>query len=240
MALYRLFPSFKNSIGSLNEYLKSLPEGFLKAFGFEMNAFSTFEGYIASEQFSFIWPLFVILLAISLATSFFAGEVEKGTIEILLSQPISRTKIFLERLLAGIFNISIFTFISFFAVFPITRAYNITCKTKAFLKLSLIGFLFSLAIFGLSLLFSVIFSERNKAIFIIVGIIVLMYVLNIVSGLKENLDKLKYLSFFYYFSPPNILVHNKIDNLTWWVFGGTFWVVTILALVWFQKKDIAV
>ncbi len=235
-----LFPSLQKSIGALEEYMKNFPEGFMKAFGFEIDSFSTFEGYLASEQFSFIWPFFVIALLISLGSSFFSGEIEKGTIELLLSQPISRVKIFLGKFFAGVFNLAVFVFISFIAIFPMAEFYNIQYKTREFLKLSLIGFLFGLSVFGISLLASVIFSERSKAIFLVVGILVFMYVLNIVSGLKENLEKLKYFSFFYYFNPPNVLLHNKIDNLTWWVFSGVFIITSTLALFWFRKKDVII
>ena len=90
-----LFPSIKNSIGSMEQYLKSFPKGFMEAFGFNMKSFGTFEGYIGSEQFSFIWPIMLIALMVSMGSAFLAGEIEKGTIGILLSQPVSRVKIFL-------------------------------------------------------------------------------------------------------------------------------------------------
>ena len=88
--------------------------------------------------------------------------------------------------------------------------------------------------------FSAIFSEKGKANFTVLGILIVMYFINIIALLKDNLDKLKYLSFFYYFNYNDILVHNKIDHLTWWVFIGTFVVSTVVALIWFNKRDIAI
>ena len=143
-------------------------------------------------------------------------------------------KIFFGKFIAGITYLALFTVISIFSIFPLAKAYNISYQSEGFYKLALVGFLLGLAIFGLSLLFSAIFSEKSKPTFIVVGILILMYFLNIISGLKDNLKNLKYLSFFYYYKPSDILSYNKIDHLTWWVFIGTF------VVIWFNKRDIAI
>jgi len=235
-----LFPTFKDQMANLIEYMKSLPEGFMKAFGFEIDSFATLEGYLASEQFSFIFPIMLIALMVSCGSTYLAGEIEKGTMGFLLSQPISRLKLFLGKYFAGLLYLLIFTIISILFIFPLSRAYNITYHPERFYKLGLVSFLFGLALFSLSMLFSALFSEKSKPTFIVVGILLVMYFINIVSGLKENLDKLKYFSFFYYFKPPEILNHNTINKWTWVVFIGTFIITTIAAIFWFKKRDISI
>jgi len=89
-----LFPSISKSFGQLESYINTFPKGFLDAFGLDAKTFTTFEGYIGSEQFTFVWPIMIIAMMISFAGGAIAGEIEKGTIEILLSEPISRLKIF--------------------------------------------------------------------------------------------------------------------------------------------------
>lgn len=235
-----LYPSFSKSIGSMAEYLKSFPKSFMEAFGFEIESMSTFEGYLGSEQFTFIWPIMLIALMVSCGSAFLAGEIEKGTIGVLLSQPVSRAKIFLGKFLTGLTLLIVFLAISFLGIFPLANAYNIPYNSDRFFKLGLLGLVFGLAIFGLSMFFSAVFSEKNKATFTVVGILILMYVLNIISGLKDNLKNLKYASFFYYYKPSGVLIHNTIDKWAWWVFLGTFIVASILALIWFSKRDISV
>lgn len=234
-----LFPSISKSFGQLKDYINSFPKGFLDAFGLDAESFVTFEGYIGSEQFTFIWPIMVIALTISFAGGAIANEIEKGTAEILLSQPISRLKIFFSKYLAGVFTLAVFVFVSVGCIFPMAMAYNITMKSENFIKLGLLGFVLGLAILSLSMLFSAIFSDKGRANFIPAGILILMYVINIISGLQENLKNLKYLSFFYYYNPSKLLVRGQIDNLAWWVFLGTFIIATILAAIWFTRRDIA-
>lgn len=235
-----LFPSISKSFGQLESYFATVPKGFLKAFGFDPNTFVTFEGYIGSEQFSFVWPIMAIALTISLAGNAIASEIEKGTVEALLAQPLSRLKIFFAKYLAGVFALAIFTLVSVGSTFPLAKVYDITIKSENFFKIGGLGFVFGLAVFSIAMLFSVIFSEKGKANFVPAGILVLMYVLNILSGIKESLDKLKYASFFHYFNPSRVLVYGEIEKYSWTIFLSVFAVATLMAAIWFEKRDIAV
>ncbi len=235
-----LFPTISESFDQLKTYIESFPQGIMEAFGVDAETFVTFEGYIGSEQFSFVWPIMIIALMISFSGWSIAGEVEKSTIEILLSQPISRLKIFFSKYLAGLSILIFFIIASVATIFPMASAYDISIKSENFLKVGVLGLLFGMAVYSISIIFSVIFSEKSRANFIPAGILVVMYVIHIVSALKESLENLKYTSFFYYFSPSKALVHNEIEPLAWWVFIGTFIVATTIAAIWFKKRDIAV
>jgi len=235
-----LFPTVQESATNVSQLVKNLPPGLNKAFGLDAKSFTTFEGFIAGKHYSLVWPILLIGLVASLGSAFLAGEIEKGTIGILLSQPLSRAKIFLGKFMAGIFCIIIFVIISVLSVFPLAKVYGIAYQSENQLTLALVGFVFGLAILGLSMFFSAIFSEKGKATFTVVGILIVMYFVNIIALLKDNLDKLKYFSFFYYFNYSDILIHNIIDNWSWWVFGGAFLVGSLLALIWFNQRDVAI
>ncbi len=232
------FPSVQESAAEVSQLVKNLPESLVKSFGLDAQSFVTFEGFIAGKNYSLVWPILLITLLVSLGSSFFAGEIEKGTIELLLSQPISRVKIFLGKFFAGVLILIFFIIASIFAVIPIAKFYNIDYKIEPFLKLGFVGFLFGLSVFGISLLFSAIFSERSKVVFSVSGILILMYVVNIVSQLKDNLEKSKYFSFFYYFNHTEILIENKINHWALGVFLGMFFISVVFAIFWFNKKDI--
>ena len=83
------FPAIKEQSANMEQLLKSYPESFLKAFNFDIRSLNTVEGFLSTEQFSFVWPLMVIFMMIGFGGGAFAGEIEKGTIEILLAQPVS-------------------------------------------------------------------------------------------------------------------------------------------------------
>jgi len=234
-----LFPSFKEQSAAMEQMIKNYPESFLKAFNFDIKSFTTLEGFLSTEQFSFMWPLLAILSMVGFAGSALAGEVEKGTIEVLLSEPLSRLKLYLSRYLAGLLILIFFVVISIFSAIPLARLYDISFSTDGFMALALLCFIFGWAILSLAMFFSSVFSDKGKVFFLSGGLLVVMYVLNIVSALKENLADLKYFSFFYYFNPTNALYHHQIDHWAYLVFLGVALVLMIFGAIWFIRRDIA-
>jgi len=233
-----LFPSFSKQSASLEQLLKSYPESFMKAFNFDIKSFTTVEGYLATEQFSFMWPLLVILMSVGFASTCFAAEIEKGTIEIILSQPISKMKIFISRYLAGLSNLIIFTFVSIYAVIPLSRLWNISYNGENIWRMILLAFLFAWAIYSIGILCSSIFSDRGKVYFVSATVLVVMYVLNILASIKDSISNVKYLSFFYYFNPQKALVYGQIDHWAYLVFAGVIFICTIFGMIYFIKRDI--
>ena len=233
------FPAIKEQSANMEQLLKSYPESFLKAFNFDIRSLNTVEGFLSTEQFSFVWPLMVIFMMIGFGGGAFAGEIEKGTIEILLAQPVSRLKIFFGRYLAGLFVLIIFTTLSVYAAIPFCKIYNIDINTAAFNKMALLSFLFAWAIYGLAIMLSAMFSDKGKVFFISGGLLVLMYVLKIVASIKDSLSDLKFASFFYYYDPTKALLDNEIDKWAFVVFWSVAIICTLIGAIWFAKRDIA-
>jgi len=221
--------------------VQNYPEGLLKAFNVDMTAFSTsFNAFLAAENFSFMWPILAIMIGIGYGSASIAGEIEKGTIEIMLAMPVSRLKIFFSKYLAGIFGITIFTVLSITSIYLLATAFSVESSLGGVLAMTALGLLFAGAIFSLTMLFSTLFSEKGKASMSVLGIILPMYALNLVASLQENLNGLKYLSFFYYFDANNALLNNTITGTTLIIFGLTIIGTTITAAVRFMKRDVAI
>jgi ABC-2 type transport system permease protein len=235
-----LFPSFKDQMKQLEELLQAYPKSLMEAFNIDISAYSQIEGFVSSEHFSLIWPIFVIILATATGGGAIAGEIEKGTIEFLLAQPISRLKLFLAKYFAGLIGLIIFVALTIFAIFPIAAIHGIDIKAENFVTFSWIAFLFGWAVFSLAMFFTTLFNSKGKVYFLTAGIIVLMYVAKIVSGLKDNLDKIKYSSFFYYFDSSKLLVHREVDNWAYVIFFGVIIIFTFLGAYIFTKRDVAV
>lgn len=234
-----LFPSFRDQSAAMEQMIKNYPEGLLKAFNFDIKSFTTLEGYLSTEQFSFMWPLLAILATVGFAGSAFAGEIEKGTIEILISEPVSRAKLYFSRYFAGLMIIVIFVIVSIFSSLPLARLYDISVNTEGFFILAILCFIFAWAIYSLAMFLSTVFSDKGKVFFISGGLIVVMYVLNIVSALKDNLSDLKYGSFFYYFNTTKALYNNQIDHWAYGVFLAVALFFMILGAIVFLRRDIA-
>ncbi|MCX6811361.1 MAG: ABC transporter permease subunit [Candidatus Berkelbacteria bacterium] len=236
-----MFPSFAGRAEEFNKLLAAYPKQFLDAFGITTadQFFSSLENFLGKE-YGFIWPVAAIALSVTLGGSAIAGEIEEGTIETLLQLPTSRAKIFFAKYLAGLVLILIFTILTIFTAIPLALAYHVKYQAVSYLTFAVTGFLFAWAIYSISYFFSVIFNSKGKSYFIPVGILMVMYVIKIVSSLKENLKNLQYYSFFYYIDVDRALSKHEILLSTYFVFGAVILIFTFAAVIWFSKRDIAV
>lgn len=237
-----LYPQIRDQAQNFSKLLEAYPESLMKAFNIDPNQmlFSTIEPYLAMEQFNFVWPIMLFAFFIAWGGSAIAGEVEKGTIEMLLAQPILRLKIFMAKYLAGLLAMVLFTAVSIYSVIPLAKIYHISYDLPHYWTLFTVGSLLGWAVFSLAFFFSSLFSDKGKAYFLTSGILVVMYVLNILANLRENLRGLKYFSFFYYYDPGRALVDGRIDNWAYLVFFGAIIMFSALTILIFQKRDISV
>ena len=232
-----LFPSIKAQSASLEQLLKAYPDSLMKAFNIDLANYVTIGGYISSEMFSFIWPLILFFMVIGYAGGELAGEVRERTIEVTLSQPVSRLKIYFGKYLCGLFLLAAFNFLTILSIPLLLAAFNIDYQFSPFLHMSILGLIFGLAVYSFAFFLSAIFYDKGKVYFISGGLLVVMYVFNIIASLKENLKDFHYLSFFYYFNANNALLHSHIDHLAYWVFLGVTVASVILGAIIFQKRD---
>lgn len=232
------YPSVQATSQQVSEFAKILPPELKEAFGIDPRSFITFEGFIAGKHFSLVWPMMLIMIISGFAAATVAGEIEAGTIELLLSQPVSRIKIMLAKIATGIIINLIFVFISVVSVIPIASYYGISIPEKHFLLLAIVGFFFGLAVFGLAILPATLFSERGKSLFWATGIFLIMYVINIVALLKASLESLKFASLFYYFDYSGMLLEGKIGESSILIFLVIFLCFSIFSSFWFINRDV--
>lgn len=237
-----LFPAIQQQAEQLNKLLDAYPKGFMEAFGFNgtQALFSTLEAFMSTEYFSFFWPIMVITMMIAFANLMVVGEIEKGTIELSLAQPVSRLKLFFTRYFAGVAYFMFFNTISVFVMIPIARIYNIGYQLENYYTILGVSTLCGLAIFSLATFCSTLFSEKGKAVAVSASVLLSMYVLNIVSTLKDTLKDVRYFSIFYYFNPAKVFGNNEIVQYSVPVFVGIIVVFTLAAAWWFNRRDIAV
>lgn len=93
-----VFPTVHSQAGQMDQFLKAYPQALKAMFGLGTD-FSTGPGYLDAEFFSFLGPLLMLAIGIGFGAGATAGEEERGTIDWLLSTPLSRTRVMLEKTL---------------------------------------------------------------------------------------------------------------------------------------------
>lgn len=237
-----LFPAIRDQAQQLNKLLEAYPKGLMEAFGFNGTEalFSRLESFMSTEYFSFFWPIMVITMLVAFANLMIVAEIEKGTIELTLAQPISRLKLFVSRYLAGVVYFVCFGVLSIFAIIPLARLHNISYQLDHYYTMLGISLLFGLAVFSIAVFFSAIFSEKGRATAFTAATLMGMYVANIAASLETSLENLRYFSLFYYFNPNQVFGSNVIVEYSVPVFVGITIVFTLAAAYWFNRRDVAV
>ncbi len=235
-----MWPSFSKESEKFLELADAYPEALMKAMNIDiMSMFGSLEGFIAGEHFSIVWPIILIILTLSYASSAIAGEVEKGTIELLLAQPISRLKIFLAKYFSGLAIIAAFIFLSNFSVIPFALLHNVDYRIQHYLTISILGFLFAFAIYGICIMLSSFSSSKGKPMAVAGGLLIIMYALNVFSAFQESVENLKYASFFHYYDFAAAAIYNQLDTLNIAVFLAVGIITATIGAIVFVKRDIA-
>jgi ABC-2 type transport system permease protein len=228
---------------SLADYIDemgSLVEVFAGEVGSILNPDGTLSlgKYLALEFFS-MWPLLMAVYAIFNAGGIAAREVERGTMDMLLSQPLYRWHLIVSK----------------FLVFPLTLIIiAVTCTIGILLGMVIISdfsdldgiclaflpaILLALAVASYTLLFSCIFLEPRKVMLVAGSVTGLFYVLHILSRAIGSLGWMGNLSIFYYYEPAKIA---SDQSMNW---AGIVIYLSIIALCFaasihvFQRRDIS-
>lgn len=233
-----IFPSIQNSSAELKQALDSYPKEILQAFGIQDLNFNTLEKYLGAENFSLLWPILVIILALSRAGNFFAGEVEKGTMGLLLSLPITRTKLFFAKYFSGLISVLIFCIFSILGVIPLAILHGVEFNTPILFRIFFLGLVFGITIFSMSCALSTLFKEKGKVYFALSATLLIMYVLDIISKIKPDFDWLQYASVFHYFNAQDVLAFNSSSYVSYLVFFVLIILGTTVGLKAFIRSDI--
>jgi ABC-2 type transport system permease protein len=122
VAMYAsVWPSVGENAKTLEEYMQSLPDVFKELIG-SAGGFTTPEGYLASELFSLLGPILLLVYAIGAGARAIAGEEEGGSLDLLLSTPVRRRRVLIDKfeaMVLGAFGLAFVTWLAVVALGPI-------------------------------------------------------------------------------------------------------------------------
>lgn len=226
-----IFPSVEEALGKA---IQGYPSGLKEAFG--ISGLSTVEQYLQAEMLSLIVPLALGYLAVRAVASGLTGAAESGRLDVLLSAPVSRRRLVAAGFLA--------TAVELAAVLLITGLLTGLGSVLAGAGLAAGPALAGFAnVWPLALLFAGLgiiasgFSLRTSVVTgAVAGVLVSMYVLDLVGRLDTGLDWVRYVSVFRYYGNA---IEDGIDPLAF--AGVTATAVALAALgAWlFDRRDLA-
>lgn len=230
-----IWPSLSSQMKALNDLMVSLPPAFLKAFNIEGQLNGGFESILVTKQFGATLPLLLVILTTSLAAEAISDEIDKGTIQMYLTLPISRAKYYISRYISGIFFILVFSLLSVLIAVPISWIFNLEASISHYITYTISTFLLGMTLFSIGYLVSSFSSDSKKVVLISIVVFIFSYIFNVISGLTTELTNLKYFSLIYYFGPSVNIVEYSIP-----IFIGISVICFLLGLKIFEKRDISI
>lgn len=233
--LIALYPSFRDSEQML-EFIESFPPEMLALFGIDPALYTTGFGYVSAQLYTLIGPLVVIAFAVGAGAGATASEEETGTMDILLSGPISRSRLILEKFGAISFLSS--------AIVAALIASLLLGNVLVDLSLSIGGVIAAnFALLCLGLLFGSVAlavgawrGRRGLAAAVASGLAVLTWFLNGFAPIVEGLEGIqKFLPFYWYQAGDPLL-----DGMTasQWLLPAVAALFLGLAVLLFRRRDV--
>jgi ABC-2 type transport system permease protein len=224
---------------SLNKLAQDYPQA-LKAFiafGGQVD-YTTPAGYLGIELFSLMVPLLLLIAAIGTGAGAIAGEEERGTLELLLANPVSRTQVVLEKSVALVLEIAALGLVLWLALWigAISAGMDISAGRLASATVSAV--VLALAYGALALLLGAATGRRVLAIGVTAAAGVAAYLVNGLAPLVHALEIPQKLSPFYHYAAGDPLRH----GLAWshvLVLVAITAVATALAPGAFSRRDVS-
>jgi ABC-2 type transport system permease protein len=233
-----VYPTMRDNAELMEQYLKIFPKEFMAAFGLtgslgEPGVF--FNTYIGS----FLWPVVAAMVGILVATRPIGADLERGFLELVISSPLPRRR-YLAASIVG--QLVVTTLVALATVAGVVLVGAVVGAGfdagRFFLAVPLLA-AFAWAIAGFATLLSVITLSRGMAGGITVGVLLAMYLANIVALIVKELDWLSSVSIFGYFSTKDVIGKGTLDLGDLSVLVGIAIACWIAALVAFGRRDLA-
>ncbi|MDD8049307.1 MAG: ABC transporter permease subunit [Thomasclavelia sp.] len=237
-----LFPMMEQmDINSMmSQMTNTMPEALTKMFGMDgIKDYSSLSNYLTVVLSEF--NIFILIYGAYLGGTTLVKEESEGTIEYLYSMPVTRTKIFFEKLLAIVFLY--FGFMVINVIVGIVSSFFVTNVdfnlVKDFLKLFSSAFIVGLVYLSLGYFSSTLLRSTKQAIALSIGMVLVTFIIGSFSGISESLDWIKYLAPINYCNGSDILTSGF--SLTYGLLSVGIIVVSIgLSYYIYRKKDFKV
>ncbi|MSP14871.1 MAG: hypothetical protein EXR62_18170 [Chloroflexi bacterium] len=238
LAMYMVpfYDTLAKQQAQLEQVLKGYPPELMAFFG-DMSQMFTPQGYLTVEFFSYM-PLILGIFAILAGAGLIARDEENGTLDLVLAYPVSRTALFVGRLLAFVAATALILLLIWlgFVITMSSSSLAIGWVQMAWPIFSLAGVLLFFA--TLALLLSMVLPSSRLAAMVAGIVLVASFFITSLARVDKHLESLAALSPLNYYQSGNAILGLNGS----WLAGllGFSLLFTIVAWWQFERRDIRV
>lgn len=201
------FPSIRGN-DDFNVMLESYPENLKTLFGLsELTDITSAVGFFNAEIFGFMAPLLFVIHGIVLGSGAIAGEEGRGSLEILLTEPIARGKLVIQKAAAMIANAIALGLVLWIVLVIGTLIIDIDLSVLNLAAITFSTVLLGVTFGALAIAAGCFTGSRGTSVAIVAAVAVGTYLLNAASGIVSYMEAAKWLSPFYYYNAANPLAN---------------------------------
>jgi ABC-2 type transport system permease protein len=231
-----MYPSFKEPLVEMME------SGMADSFSFFKGAgdMASYVGFLNLELYQIFWLMILAIMLGFIAASSLSKEIEGKTIDLLMSNPVSRKQIIFEKFVGLIPMFLIINLGTMIAVMGVTVVINEELNFTNLALVHIVSIPYFLAVISIGLLISVILNEKMKAAIVMIAVIVGMYVVESLSQMAPDYEAMGYVSLNHYFNPYDALKFGEVELSGVLVLIAVAVVCLAASLIYFEHKDIQV
>ncbi len=200
-----VYPTVRGNV-ALNKLVEDYPEALKGFFGYGGTLdYTSAPGYLGMELFSFMVPLLLMIAAIAAGSGAIAGEEDRGTLELLLSLPVSRPRVTVEKFLALVAESAALGFVLWLSLWIGARAVGMHLATTKIAAATASAVALAVAFGAIALLIGCATGRRGLAIGLSSAAAVAAYLVNSLAPLVTALEPIQQLSPFYHYAVDNPL-----------------------------------
>ncbi len=219
-------------------FLEDLPPGLMAFLGGVLD-FASPAGFINVEVFTITLPLVLLIFAISFGAAVIAGEEQRGALDLLLANPVSRTRVLLESFGALVAALALLCLVLWDGLAIGIKLFNIDLPLGNITAGVFSLFLLTVAMGALTLALGAATGNPRLAVGVTTVVTIASYLLNSAAHTVKNMEPFRNLSVFYYYSGAEPLR----NGLNWGHAGvlvGLTALFILVGLVSFNRRDIRV
>lgn len=233
-----VYPTMASNAAAIDEYLKIFPKELMAAFGMTGSLADPgifFHTYVAT----FLWPILAAMVGIVVATRPVAADLDRGFLELVVSSPLPRRRYLLVSIAGQIVVTTLVAIATIAGIVLVGALVDAGFDVGRFLLALPLLAAFAWAVAGFATLMAVITLSRGMASGITAGLLLAMYLVNVVALLVPDLDWLATFSVFGYFDTKELIGEGVLALGDVGVFAGIAAGCWIAAVVLFGRRDLA-
>jgi ABC-2 type transport system permease protein len=234
-----LFPVVRDT-PEIVDLLESYPEAMLEMFGIDdINTYTEPAGFLQTQLFSVYVPLLLLIFSIGAGVQAIAGEESEGTLDLLLANPVPRTRVVLEKAAAQLVLVVALAAVVFFAVWFTGFIFDEWVGIGEVFAAVFSAVLLALTFGYLALAAGAATGRRGASVAVASAVAVATYIFTGIAPVVDGLGWLERLSPFFYYSD-----HNPLANGIHWGHAAILATLALVFLgiaVWgFRRRDVGV